>query len=146
MSESSPHPQPRCFCKDETSYNIQVPRTACSKTRSLEISLLTAHVCIAGAWPRKCFQKKDGMSKQQEGSLLLEGLSDLEPCEICRSSCDTSPPPPPLTATAGCCKASANICPCEPLHCVFELLIYVGCLPRERNVFGHFFVVVKITS
>lgn len=32
------------------------------------------------------------------------------------------------------------------LRIVFEPLIYGGCLPRERNVIGHFFVVVKITS
>lgn len=68
------------------------------------------------------------------------GYQFLEPREICEGPCD------PQTALAGCCKAIASTWPCEPPHCVFEPLIYGGCLPRERNVIGHFFVVVKITS
>lgn len=48
-------------------------------------------------------------------------------------------PHDPQTALAGCYKATASTWPAEPLHCVFEPLIYGGCLPREKNVIGHFF-------
>lgn len=46
--------------------------------------------------------------------------------------------PRDLTRLSGCCKAIADACPREPPHCTFEPLIDGGCLPRERNVIGHF--------
>lgn len=86
------------------------------------------------------FQKKGRMNTRGRNLFLRVSCPFPEPREICVSPCDAQ------AAPAGCYKALTNTCPCKLSHCVFEPLIYGGCLPGERNVIGHFFVVVKITS